>query len=364
MDYSLYGEEPTFKETIRESLTMPTKKTTLDRPKPTPVEIASWILAGLSLFVILKFHLLPALIAGLLVYQMVHVMAPFLQRRFFTTGSRLVAVIILLTLILGLLTGAIIGITAFFKSDAGSLTKLFKKMADIIDGTRATMPEWVLDYLPASPEELREITGGWLRKHAPELQLAGREATRVFADIVVGMIIGSIISVREVTEAHRLKPLSNALLERVGRLGDSFRQIVFAQVTISSINTVFTSLYLIVALPLFGVKLPLAKTLIAVTFLTGLLPVLGNLISNTVIVTVSLSHSPQIALISLGFLVGIHKLEYFLNAKIIGSKIQARAWELLLAMLAMEAVFGLPGVIAAPIYYAYLKRELVDRGLI
>ena len=29
-----------------------------------------------------------------------------------------------------------------------------------------------------------------------------------------------------------------------------------------------------------------------------------------------------------------------------------------------EAVFGLPGVIAAPIVYAYAKRELVDRGLI
>ncbi|MBL8993849.1 MAG: AI-2E family transporter [Spirochaetia bacterium] len=343
---------------------MPIKKSPSLPRKVAPVEIASWILMGLALLVIIRFHLLPALIAGLLVYQLVHVMAPFLQRRFFTTGSRLVAVIILLTLVLALLTGATIGIVAFFKSDAGNLTKLFKKMADIIDGTRATMPEWVLDYLPTSPEELRKITGGWLRKHAPELQLAGREATRILAHVVVGMIIGSIISVREVTAPHNLKPLANAFFERIGRLGDSFRQIVFAQVTISSINTVFTALYLIVALPLFGVKLPLAKTLIAVTFLTGLLPVLGNLISNTVIVTVSLSHSPQIAIISLGYLVGIHKLEYFLNAKIIGAKIQARAWELLLAMLAMEAVFGLPGVIAAPIYYAYLKRELVDRGLI
>ncbi|MCA3799596.1 MAG: hypothetical protein IOC32_02255, partial [Burkholderia sp.] len=50
--------------------------------------------------------------------------------------------------------------------------------------------------------------------------------------------------------------------------------------------------------------------------------------------------------------------EYFLNAKIIGGQIESRAWELLLAMLIMEAAFGLPGVIAAPIFYAYLKREL------
>lgn len=32
--------------------------------------------------------------------------------------------------------------------------------------------------------------------------------------------------------------------------------------------------------------------------------------------------------------------------------------ELLLAMLIMEAAFGLPGIIAAPIFYAYIKREL------
>ena len=60
----------------------------------------------------------------------------------------------------------------------------------------------------------------------------------------------------------------------------------------------------------------------------------------------------------------IHKLEYFMNARIVGTEIRARAWELLLAMLVMEAAFGIPGLIAAPIYYAYLKDELAGRGLI
>jgi predicted PurR-regulated permease PerM len=60
----------------------------------------------------------------------------------------------------------------------------------------------------------------------------------------------------------------------------------------------------------------------------------------------------------------IHKLEYFLNATIVGSRIHARAWELLVAMLVMEAAFGLAGLIAAPIYYAYVKNELADWGLV
>jgi len=33
-------------------------------------------------------------------------------------------------------------------------------------------------------------------------------------------------------------------------------------------------------------------------------------------------------------------------------------------MLAMEAAFGIPGLIAAPVYYAYLKQELSDRRVV
>ena len=104
--------------------------------------------------------------------------------------------------------------------------------------------------------------------------------------------------------------------------------------------------------------------MIAVTFIVGLLPVIGNLISNTLIVVVGLSQSLEAAAGCLVFLVVVHKLEYFVNARIVGSQIQARAWELLLAMLVMEAAFGITGVVAAPIYYAYLKDELKSRGAI
>jgi len=30
----------------------------------------------------------------------------------------------------------------------------------------------------------------------------------------------------------------------------------------------------------------------------------------------------------------------------------------------MDAAFGLPGLVAAPIYYAYVKNELADKRLI
>jgi len=33
-------------------------------------------------------------------------------------------------------------------------------------------------------------------------------------------------------------------------------------------------------------------------------------------------------------------------------------------MLVMETLYGMPGVVAGPIFYAYLKRELATAGLV
>lgn len=338
--------------------------TEAQRQHPSAVEIAAWICTAAALLLVLLLHLLPALLAGLLVYELVHLVAPFLQRRLRTKRARLIAVLALSTFVVAMVIAAILAAIAFFRSDAGSLTELFDKMAEIIEGTRDAFPPWVTESLPTDPDELRSALSHWLREHAPELKLAGSEAGRAFAHVLIGMVIGAVLSLREAIPATDQPLLSRALIERARRLGDAFRNIVFAQVRISAINTVFTGIYLAILLPLFGIHLPLTKTLIAVTFLAGLLPVIGNLLSNAVIVIVSLAHSPQVAMASLVFLVVVHKLEYFLNARIVGSKIHAAAWELLLAMLVMETAFGLPGVVAAPIYYAYLKQELSDRGLV
>ena len=87
----------------------------------------------------------------------------------------------------------------------------------------------------------------------------------------------------------------------------SFATVMGAQILISAINTALTSIFVI------AVKLPYALVVIGVTFLCGLLPVVGNLISNAVIVCIAFTISPNMALAALIFLVVIHKLEYFLT---------------------------------------------------
>ncbi|MGB0129615.1 MAG: AI-2E family transporter [Rhodocyclaceae bacterium] len=333
-------------------------------PPVTASEVAAWVLASAVLIVALVLHLLPGLLAGLLVYELVHMLAPVLQRRLSSERAKLLTVAALAVLITGAVTVAIFSLVAFLRSDAGSLPGLLKKLAEIIESSRATLPRGVAEHLPANAEDLKIAIVSWLRTHAADVQLAGKQTGRAVAHILFGLIIGAMVSLHEGRPLHAYRPLARALLERAGRLGTSFRRIVFAQIRISALNTAFTAIYLMVALPLLGIDLPLKKTLVVVTFIAGLLPVVGNLISNTAIVIVSLSHSLGVAVASLVFLVVIHKLEYFLNARIVSSRIKARAWEVLLAMLVMEAAFGLIGVVAAPIYYGYLKDELAARELI
>jgi predicted PurR-regulated permease PerM len=249
-------------------------------------------------------------------------------------------------------------------SEGGSFAALLAKMAEILESSRSTLPAWLADLLPRNDEAIRERASHWLREHSAELQVIGKETGHILAHVLIGMIIGGMVSLREARQSDSMQPLARALAERVFRLGEAFRRIVFAQVRISALNTLFTAVYLAIVLPLFGVHLPLTKTMIVVAFLTGLLPVVGNLLSNTVIFVVSLAHSPSVALSSLTFLVVIHKLEYFLTARIVGAQIRAKAWELLTAMLVMESAFGLAGLVAAPICYAWLKDELSSRHLI
>lgn len=326
--------------------------------------IASYILATLFLLVVMLKGLLGALFAGLLVYSLVHLIAPRIAGKISDGRARMIAAGAIGVVTVALLTLSIWGIVVLLKVDAASITGLFQKLADILDASRAQIPAWLSEKLPVDAASLREMLTGLLREHAADAKTAGAEAGRTVLHVLIGMIIGVMVSLHADEPLRQRRPLAAALRERVIRLAQAFRDIVFAQVWISAINTCITAVFVFVVLPLAGVTLPFAKTLVAITFIAGLLPVVGNLISNSVLVVLALSISLQTALAALSFMIVLHKLEYFLNARIIGAHINARSWELLVAMLVAETVFGLAGVIAAPVLYAYAKKELTVRELI
>ena len=340
----------------------------LPTPAATPVareDIAAWIIAALVLAAIIKLHLLSALLAGLLVFKLVDVLTPWLRLRTLgRDGSRILAVTLIASAVIAALIGIGVGLVAFVRNSGESVPQLMQRMAQIIEDARAILPAGLRVYVPDDAESIRVTLAEWLRSNSESLQLAGRGIGRSLAHILLGMVIGALLSMQKASTRPVRTPLADEIARHAVRLATSFQRVVFAQFWISLINTFFTWLYLDVVLRLFGVDLPLVKILVALTFVVGLLPIVGNLISNTAIVIVCLSQGVPVAVASLAYLIVIHKLEYFLNARIVGAEIKASAWELLCAMLVMEAAFGVQGLIAAPFFYAYGNAELRQLGLV
>lgn len=134
----------------------------------------------------------------------------------------------------------------------------------------------------------------------------------------------------------------------------SFAKVIGAQIIISAINTAATAAFLL------WNDFRFAPVLIMLTFLCGLLPIIGNIISNTLIVGVAFTfpeNGPKMALVSLIFLMVIHKLEYFLNSKIIGDRIKNPMWLTLIGLVLGEKLMGVPGMILAPVVLHYIKVE-------
>ena len=329
-------------------------------------DLASVLIAAGALVLTLTLHLLPALLVGLLVYQLVHILSPRITSKRLSGGRAKVVVVALIASATATSIALIIwGIAVFLRGDSGNLAALLQKMVEVLGTSKMALPAPLQAWIPdIGVSSLQTQVVALLKEHAAEIRNVGGETLHTVIHLLFGLIIGAMVALHEATDNVSAGPLARELTRRAALLSDSFRRVVFAQVKISALNAVLTGIYLLVALPLAGVQLPLAKTMVLLTFLIGMIPVLGNLVSNAIIVIISLSVSPVLALVSLGFLVVVHKLEYFMNARIVGSQIQASAWELLLAMLVMEAAFKIPGVIFAPILYAYIKRELTERKMV
>ncbi len=323
---------------------------------------ASYLLAAAAVMLVLQFHLLPAVFAGLAVYVLTLKLARHLPSNINRFARKAALGVVVLCVISGL-TSACAAIWSFVGSSHG-IAALLATVVDTLGGLRKTLPASVADVLPTTIDDLRQQLIELLSNHVQKISLVGMESIKVFAHIVLGMVVGGMAAVHHFTEHDKAPPLVSILRHRLRNLATAFDKVVFAQVKISGLNATLTAVYLLVVLPLFGIHLPMATLLVLLTFAVGMLPVVGNLVSNTVIFVISLGVSPLVGIASLAFLVVIHKAEYFMNARIVGHEVQATAWELLSAMLLLEAVFGVHGLVAAPVVYAWLKAEVKGQGMI
>lgn len=329
-------------------------------------DITSFIVMISAILLVLEFKLVGATITGFLVYSISQTMSDKLNERFRLGNiARTISVAFLIIIVSLGVAGIIIGILHFIKgADGDGVSLIVLNVADILDKMRQSLPVFISSHIPTSVDALKIQAVAYLKDNSHQLSTVGVDTLHHIARLLIGLIVGAMLSFATFHRSEDYKPLSASLIERFSTFRQSFDKVVLAQVKISFINTVLTGVYLLGVLPLFGIHIPFSKSLLAITFLVGMIPVAGNVISNCIMVVLSLGVSFHVGVSSLIFLIVIHKLEYFLNAKIIGKQINSVAWELILAMFVMEVLFGISGVIAAPIIYAYMKNELTRLQLV
>jgi predicted PurR-regulated permease PerM len=321
------------------------------------LRLRSILFAAVALLGLLWLHLLSALFAGLAGYALYHRVRSFTGPVGGSWKKKTMRWLMVSAAVASLGFGILAGVELLFKS--GGLGRLMQLLADTLDQIRAMAPPWVVERLPESADAVQHAVSQWLRTHAGEVQRWGGAALKITVHIIIGLAIGLMAAAAKPDPGGTpRRPLLLLAQARMRNLATAFVNVFVAQVRISFINAVLTGIYLLVILPALGYRVPLAPTLVGFTFFASLVPIVGNLLSNTAITLAALTVSPWLGLASLGFLVVVHKLEYFLNARIVGGHTNVPTYAMLSSMLLLESAFGIAGLVAAPIYCAWLVKEL------
>lgn len=352
-------------------------------PIAAPVQMASYLLMGAGLLLAMWQGLLPGLLCACLGFMLTRTFAALLAHVTYVLthpGMRLSLrpstwphvqprrwMLVSMATCVGLaplllLSSALSHISLY----VFDVPMQYKELLDYLSGTilelREKLPADLAAQLPAGAAEAQRVIASYLAAKAGVLASMGKVWLAGLIHAYVGLLIGALAAVRPRVQLRA--PLSRSLQRRVMLLGDAFRQIVAAQFWIALFNCVCTAVFLLFVLPLWGITLPYTPALIALTFVAGLIPIVGNLFCNLVVTIVGLSVSPAAALACLSFLILIHKAEYFINARVVGQRTHIAVWELLSVMFVAESIYGPAGLVAAPLFYAYLKKELEARHLV
>ncbi|MDR2853347.1 MAG: AI-2E family transporter [Burkholderiaceae bacterium] len=351
-------------------------------PRVQPVDIASYLLIAGGLLLVMLVHLLAGLLCvcvGFLLTRRLSIAFDALAARLRPKPSQpaqcsglarvlggrwmsaLAAAIVILAPLL-ILTGALTQSREVMLHAPAQYRELLDYTAHTVLELRQKLPASIGAYLPDGAADLQRLLAHFFSTQAGTLAHTGRLWINALIHAYVGLIIGALVACRPRLKSPR--PLVQSLHTRIMLFGEAFRQIIAAQFWIAALNTLLTAIFLLVVLPLWQARLPYTPALIMLTFLAGLVPIVGNLLCNTVMTLVALSVSPLTGVACLLFLILIHKVEYVINAKIVGQRTRVTMWELLTAMFVAEAIFGPGGLVAAPLFYAYMKKELQRLDLV
>ena len=227
-----------------------------------------------------------------------------------------------------------------------------------LNSVTASLPDAIREHIPGRPSELFRMISKDDSDFVGYIRSFGGASFFIFLQFVFALILGvsaALMAPASPVQRGSYKPLAQAWLETLERYVRCFTLLMGAQVYVSIWNTFCTAVFVYGILPAFDVVLPFRELLLMFTAVASLIPAAGNIMANTLILVLTIRYGVFVAMGSVLYLFIIHKLEYFVNGYIIGRNVRASVPEMLIAIVLGEVAFGLPGLITAPVTYAFLK---------
>ncbi|MBI5622966.1 MAG: AI-2E family transporter [Elusimicrobia bacterium] len=310
--------------------------------------LISHLLFAALLLGTIPLHLGPLVLAGLFTFMVLHYAFTLFSAKLKKFYAKWLAVASFVAVFAGLSWTAAHFVRQTVATFPHIATTAMPKVIEAADRFGAKLPFENVD-------ELRAVAVEAVKENALAISKASKILTRQFFHIVVGVFLAILYFMTEPKREYKPDLFDSVRKEFNNRL-DSFLsscdRVIGAQVLIALINTMLTAVFLLVT------EIPYIAFLVPSTFILGTLPIIGNILSNTLIVATALTVSLKLAFTALVFLIIIHKLEYFLNSRIVGSAIDTPMWQTLLCILIGEAVMGVPGIILAPAVWHYIRKEM------
>ena len=253
---------------------------------------------------------------------------------------------------------AVLGVAAVVLGVVGWVSA--GRLAKVVVETRDTLPQRIAT--------LREHP--WfaaLQQHLPDSEDLAQSAEHYAADVarsaaaigraLLSALIGLILAIVYFLDQERIRAFRDSLdprrfpgtIARWGEhLAESVSLTVQVQLVVAACNAVLTLPVLLV------IGVPRIPALMLLIFVTGLIPVVGNLISGSVLVVLAYQVSGWVGVVlfvALTFV--LHKIEsYYLNPRLTARHVPLPGFVLILSLIAWEHLLGFAGLfVSFPFLY-------------
>lgn len=324
------------------------------------LSLASFVLVVAGIISLILLDMSVAILTGSVAYVVFNKISRIsFMNRLGVRPSTLATAVVTLVPVLAL-TAAGFSAISFVSQVIATLSSIQGGIGEVVLTWTSALPSSISRLIPKDAGTIQLWITSTIESQKSVIASFGAKGAEGLVEAIIGLIIGLLIA--NSSDKSKDTPLTVNLRHYMTKYCEIFDKVITSQIWIASINTVLSALFLFIILPAFDVTLPYRWALVAITFIAGLLPIVGNLVCNVILTSVGLSQGIGVAAACLLYLMLIHKLEFLINAKVVGGKTNISTWEMLSAIFVSQAVFGISGLIMGPLIYAYVKGELREFG--